>query len=211
MQIKWFGHGSYELKTGGKTIYINPYKGEPGDYKDLADVILVSRWDFSDCSLTLVRKIRQETTVIMTTRETREYTGGILAIPGKAWHFGDDVKITPVDAYTVNKPRPHPKGSGYGFLIESEGKTLYYADDTGFIPEMTKIKADIVILPVGGTFVMGAREAARAAEVIDPKIAIPSHYGSFIGSVDDAEWFKEILEAKNIKVIILEPLKEVTL
>ena len=76
---------------------------------------------------------------------------------------------------------------------------------------MTKVKADIVILPVGGTFVMDAREAAKAAEMIAPKLAIPSHYGSLIGSLDDAEWFRDLLEAKNIKVIILEPLKEVTL
>jgi len=32
-----------------------------------------------------------------------------------------------------------------------------------------------------------------------------------MGSLDDAEWFKELLEAKNIKVIILEPLKEVNI
>lgn len=207
MQIKWFGHGSFELKIENKTIYINPYKGEPEDYKDLADIILVSRWHFSDCSLALIRKIKQESTAVIAQREARSFTGGVLAEPNKTWDFGE-VRVTPIDAYTVNKPDPHPKGEGYGFLIETKDKSIYYADDTSFIPEMAKVKADIVILPVGGTFVMNPKEAARAAEVINPKLAIPSHYGSLMGSKDDAEWFKEILEAKNIKVIILEVGKD---
>ena len=210
MLIKWFGHSSFQLKAGKKNIYINPYKGEPEDYKDIADIILVSRWHFSDCRLALIKKIRNENTIILATNDTIAETSGTLIVPGQKWDF-EDVKVTPVDAYTIDLPQSHPKGSGYGFLIEAEGKKLYYADDTSFTPEMTKIKADIIILPVGGTFVMNARQAARAAEIISPKLAIPSHYGSLMGSLDDAEWFKELVEAKNIKVIILEPLKEVLL
>ncbi|MBW2986062.1 MBL fold metallo-hydrolase [Candidatus Woesearchaeota archaeon] len=203
MQIKWFGHGSFELKIENKTIYINPYKGEPEEYKDLADIILISRWHFSDCSLALVKRIKQENTAIIAEREARTFTGGVLAEPNKTWDFGE-VRITPIDSYTINTPDPRPKGTGYGFLIETKDTSIYYADDTSFIPEMTKVKADIVILPVGGTFVMNPKEAAKAAEVINPKLAIPSHYGSLMGSNDDAEWFKDLLEAKNIKVIILE-------
>lgn len=204
MIIKWFGHASFEIKTANKVIYIDPYKGESADYKDLADIILVSRWHFSNCRLEIVRKIRQENTVVLTTRETVSEIGGIIGQPNIAWNFQDNVRIIPVDSYTIDRPEAHPKGTGLGFIIESEGKRLYYAGDSSFTPEMAKVKADIVILPVGGTFVMDAREAARAAETIGPKLAIPSHYGSLFGSRDDANWFKELLEAKNIQVIILE-------
>ena len=52
---------------------------------------------------------------------------------------------------------------------------------------------------------MDAEEAAKAAEFIKPKIAIPCHYGSVVGTKDDALWFKELVEEKGIKCIILEP------
>jgi len=211
MQIKWFGHASFELKIGKKVIYIDPYKGESEDYKDKADLILVSRWHYSNCRLELIKKVRQENTIIIAPREVVSHTAGITAEAGKTWDLGGEIKVTPIDSYTIDRPQPQPKGSGFGYVIEAEGKTIYYAGDSSYTPEMTKVKADIVILPVGGTFVMDAREAAKAAEMIAPKLAIPSHYGSLIGSLDDAEWFRDLLEAKNIKVIILEPLKEVTL
>ncbi|MBW3004352.1 MBL fold metallo-hydrolase [Candidatus Woesearchaeota archaeon] len=208
MKIKWFGHASFELKIGNKIIYIDPYKGEPTEYKDKADLILVSRWHYSNCRLELIEKVRQENTVILAPREVISHTAGITAEAGKTWDIGEDIKVTPIDSYTIDRPQAHPKGTGFGYLIEAEKKTVYYAGDSSYIPEMNKVKADIVILPVGGTFVMDAREAAKAAEMINPKLAIPSHWGSLFGSIDDANWFKELLEAKNIKVLILEVGKE---
>lgn len=211
MLIKWFGHASFEIKTGNTVIYIDPYKGEPDEYKDAADIILVSRWHYSNCRLELIDKVRKDQTVVMGPPDVISETSGLTAESGKAWDLSEDVKVTPVDAYTINRPEPIPKGTGFGYLIEAEGKTLYYAGDSSFTPEMAKVKADIIILPVGGTFVMDPREAARAAETINPKLAIPSHWGSLFGSRDDANWFQELLDAKNIKVIILEPLKEIEL
>lgn len=208
MIIKWFGHASFEIKTANKVIYIDPYKGEPEDYKDLADIILVSRWHFSNCRVQLIKKIRHENTVTITTREAVSEIGGIVGQPNIAWNFQENLRIIPVDSYTFDRPEAHPKGTGLGFIIESEKKRVYYAGDSSFTPEMAKVKADIIILPVGGTFVMDAREAARAAETIGAKIAIPSHWGSLMGSRDDANWFKELLEAKNIQVVILEVGKD---
>ncbi|MBW3002663.1 MBL fold metallo-hydrolase [Candidatus Woesearchaeota archaeon] len=208
MKIKWFGHASFELKIGNKVLYIDPYKGEPSEYKDKADIILVSRWHYSNCRLELIKKVRQEDTVILAPRDVISQTAGITAEAGKAWDLSEEIRVTPVDAYTINRLQPIPKGTAFGYLIEAEKKTIYYAGNSSFTPEMAKVKADIIILPVGGTFVMDAREAAKAAEIINPKLAIPSHYGSLMGSIDDANWFKEILEAKNIKVLILEVGKE---
>lgn len=65
---------------------------------------------------------------------------------------------------------------------------------------MKQLKADIVILPVGGTYTMDAKEAARAVVAINPGLAIPIHYGSIVGSVKDAETFKNL---SNIPVEIL--------
>jgi L-ascorbate metabolism protein UlaG (beta-lactamase superfamily) len=67
---------------------------------------------------------------------------------------------------------------------------------------MQQIKADVVILPVGGTYTMTAAEAAEAVNTIQPEVAIPMHYGSIIGSMRDAETFKRLT---HVSVEILTP------
>jgi L-ascorbate metabolism protein UlaG (beta-lactamase superfamily) len=47
-----------------------------------------------------------------------------------------------------------------------------------------------VILPVGGTYTMTAKEAAEAVNLIRPEVAIPIHYGDIVGTLEDAIQFK---------------------
>ena len=106
------------------------------------------------------------------------------------------VIIKAVPAYNLNKEF-HPKGYGVGFVIELSGKCIYHAGDTDFIPEMKNLQnIDIALLPVGGTYTMNAEQAVEAAELIKPKIAIPMHYGSIVGSISDAETFKELYSGR---------------
>jgi len=74
--------------------------------------------------------------------------------------------------------------------------------DTDKIPEMKDFKnIDIALLPVSGIYVMTAEEAAEAALIINPKIAIPMHYSSIVGSEEDAKRFADLLKGK-IEVVI---------
>jgi hypothetical protein len=66
-----------------------------------------------------------------------------------------------------------------------------FRTQTDFMPEMKGLKPDVALLPVSGTYVMTAEEAAEAAAAIQPKVAIPMHVGKGIGSLSDAERFKE--------------------
>jgi L-ascorbate metabolism protein UlaG (beta-lactamase superfamily) len=85
-----------------------------------------------------------------------------------------------------------------------DGKTIYLAGDTDHIEEMAALPPiDIALLPVSGTYVMTAAEAAEAARVIKPKIAIPMHYGSIVGTADDAAQFAALLKGSAIEVVIL--------
>jgi L-ascorbate metabolism protein UlaG (beta-lactamase superfamily) len=68
---------------------------------------------------------------------------------------------------------------------------------------MEKINADIVILPVGGTYTMDINEAAKAVKLIKPKIAIPIHYGDIVGKAEDGQKFARLLP--EIRVEILTP------
>jgi L-ascorbate metabolism protein UlaG (beta-lactamase superfamily) len=107
-----------------------------------------------------------------------------------------DVLIETVPAYNLNKFRApglvfHPKQAGnVGFIVTVDERRIYHAGDSDLIPEMAGIVCDIALLPVSGTYVMTAAEAAEAAGLIRPKLAIPMHYGRSIGSVVDAKHFE---------------------
>ncbi|RLG02733.1 MAG: MBL fold metallo-hydrolase, partial [Thaumarchaeota archaeon] len=116
-------------------------------------------------------------------------------------------KIEAVPAYNVNKFRSpgvvyHPKEEGsVGYVIELDGVRIYHAGDTDFIPEMRNLEVDVALIPVSGTFVMTAEEAAEAVNTFKPKVAIPMHYGAIVGDKSDAERFKKLAE---VDVVILE-------
>jgi len=97
----------------------------------------------------------------------------------------------------------HHKGEGVGYLLTVNGKTIYHAGDTDFIPEMRGLgDVDVALLPIGGTFTMDIEEAIEAVVAIKPKIVIPMHYLKA-----NPQEFKKKLEAKsNIKVIDLPSL-----
>jgi len=87
----------------------------------------------------------------------------------------------------------HPKEDGkIGFILSVKGVRIYHAGDTDPIPEMKNFKTDIALLPVSGTYVMTPEEAGEAARMIKPKLAIPMHYGTIVGSENDAERFKQL-------------------
>ena len=54
-----------------------------------------------------------------------------------------------------------------------------------------KVKCDVAMIPIGGTYTMDAMQAAQLINEIKPDIAIPTHYGSVVGSTEDADTFKE--------------------
>jgi L-ascorbate metabolism protein UlaG (beta-lactamase superfamily) len=79
-----------------------------------------------------------------------------------------------------------------GFVVTLNGVRIYHAGDADAIPEMSDLKVDVALLPVSGTYVMTAEEAAEAVTRLKPKVAIPMHYGAIVGSEADAQRFKQL-------------------
>ena len=99
----------------------------------------------------------------------------------------------------------HPRGYGVGYLIKVEGKTIYHAGDTDFVPEMRKLgRIDVALLPTGDKYTMDNVEAAEATVAIDPEFVIPMHRWD-----TDPQKFKKIVEAKSkVKVVLLKDGEE---
>ncbi|MGD2127615.1 MAG: MBL fold metallo-hydrolase, partial [Desulfobacteraceae bacterium] len=166
-------------------------------------LILISHDHFDHCSPEDVAKIQHSGTVIITERDSAKKLSGDVRVlkPGESL-IVDDVKIEAKPSYNTDKDF-HPQKAGWlGFVVEVEGVRIYHAGDADFIPEMKDLEVDIALLPVSGTYVMTAEQAVKAALAINPKVAIPMHYGAIVGDKGNAENFKKALEGK-VEVLIL--------
>ena len=83
-----------------------------------------------------------------------------------------------------------------GYIITLENQKVYIAGDTDITPESKQVKCDVAFIPVGGTYTMNYEEAAELANIIKPKIAVPTHYGSIVGEIQDGEKFKNLLSSE---------------
>ena len=104
------------------------------------------------------------------------------------------IEIEGVPAYNTNKPN-HPKAKGWlGYVLEIGPHMVYVAGDTDRIPEGERVQCDIALVPIGGTYTMNAEEAAAFVNEMRPRAVIPTHYGSLVGSLDDARTFVKHLD-----------------
>jgi L-ascorbate metabolism protein UlaG (beta-lactamase superfamily) len=195
-QIHWLGHDSFRIEAEGIVIYIDPYRLPEGDLPK-ADLILVSHHHGDHCSPDDVARIQSPETAIVTIAEAAaKLKGEVNKVKPNETLQVKGIIVETVPAYNTNKFRSpghpfHPKESQHvGFVLTLEGLRLYHTGDSDYIPEMAGTHADIALLPVSGTYVMTAEEAAQAAADINPQIAIPMHVGADIGEPGMAETFK---------------------
>jgi L-ascorbate metabolism protein UlaG (beta-lactamase superfamily) len=194
-RLYWLGHDSFRL-AGPPVIYFDPVdlKGQLPP----ADLVLITHEHHDHCSPEDVAKIRGPQTVVLAGGSAAERVTGARAVkPGERLTVAG-VEVETVPAYNVNKFRApgvpfHPREAGHvGYVVTVGGVRLYFAGDTDQIPEMADIDCDVALLPVSGTYTMTAEEAAEAARVLQPQIAVPMHYGSRIGGKDDGQRFARL-------------------
>lgn len=187
-KIFWLGHSSVKIKSG-KIVYIDPWKLKD---QEKADIILVSHSHYDHFSPEDIRKLQKDSTIVVCPPDCRGISGNVRHVkPGDRLEI-DGVEVEVVPSYNTNKEFHPRKNNWAGFILTVEGKRIYYCGDSDFIPEMKNIKADIVIIPVGGTYTMTAEEAANAVNAIQPELAIPIHFDDIVGSIADAKKFEKL-------------------
>ncbi len=192
--IERINHDCFMIK-GSKVIYVDPFQ-VPSDAPK-ADLVLITHEHYDHCSPSDVKKIADQNLIILTVADCQSKLSGLevknitLVEPGnKLELLGLRIEVVP--AYNTNKPFHQKENRWVGFVIEMDGKRIYHAGDTDTIPEMSQLKnIDVALLPVSGVYVMNAQEAAEACRKINPRLAIPMHYGAIVGAQSDADSFKQ--------------------
>lgn len=190
-------HSSIRINKG-KIIYIDPFRIDK-NYND-ADIIFITHDHYDHYSEDDIDKVKKADTVIIVPEEllTKVLRKGfrqeyIITVEPNKKYMAEGIEFTTVPAYNTNK-QFHPKENEWvGYIIEIKGIKYYIAGDTDITEENKKVKCDVALVPVGGTYTMDFKEAAYLINEIKPKIAVPIHYGSIVGKTQDATDFIKLL------------------
>ena len=185
--------------AGEKVLRFDPFRIPDAPHD--ADVIFITHAHYDHFSADDIAKTASPDTVFVFPASMQAEIDG-LGIPAERqvpMTAGEEktvcgVPVTAVPAYNRLKPF-HPKGKGWlGYLVTAENTKIYVAGDTDATQEAKKVRCDIAILPIGGTYTMDAPAAAALADCIRPACVIPTHYGTVVGKAEDFRTFSEKLK-----------------
>ena len=190
-------HSSIKINEG-KVIYFDPFKINK-QYND-ADIIFITHDHYDHYSEEDIDKvIKPDTTIVipegMQVKLLKKgvKNSNIITVEPEKTYVVEGLKFETIPAYNVNKAF-HPKDNGWvGYILEIDGIRYYIAGDTDITEENKRVKCDIAFVPVGGTYTMDFKEAAELVNEIKPKVAVPIHYGSIVGTSEDAINFQKLL------------------
>lgn len=192
-----------------KMIYIDPYHIEK-NYND-ADMIFITHDHYDHYSAEDIDKVRKNNTIFIVPENLLNKLikkgindENIITLdPGDTENI-DGIKVEAIHSYNIDKPF-HPKENNWlGYVIEIDGVRYYIAGDTDITEENKNIKCDVAFVPVGGTYTMNFSEAAQLINIIKPKIAVPIHYGSVVGTKQDATDFIKLLYPTTKGIILMK-------
>ncbi|RPJ83843.1 MAG: MBL fold metallo-hydrolase [Acidobacteria bacterium] len=190
--IHWLGHATFRIEDGRSQIYVDPWKLPDGSPK--ADVILITHGHYDHYSEDDIARVEKPETVFAAPSDlvakltkkkgTRAVTA---ARAGESFKAGT-LEVEAKPAYNMNKEFHQKKEGWVGYVLTlSNGQRIYHTGDTDAIPEMDNVKADVALMPCGGTYTMTHAEVAAAANRFKPAVLIPMHWGDIVGSREDAE------------------------
>ncbi len=235
VNISFLGHASFRFTTASnEVIYFDPWLDDNPSCAvsiadiDRADVVCVSHGhvDHLGDAIALVKKTGA---TLIASPEIAGYasTHGIGydtdSIP---LNIGGSVGLGSVtytmvradhstglhgDAYKDGTIYAEPDGSVCGFVLTvQDGPVIYDTADTGVFGDMALISQmyapDLVIMPVGGKYTMGVKEASVAAGLMRPEAVIPCHYDTFPNQAADLKDLKDRIDLLTPRTRLL-PMK----
>lgn len=219
MQLTFHGHSNVQIKSGGKTIFIDPFISGNA-LTDLKvdevnpDVIILTHghWDHLGDTIEIAKT---NGTLVIASVELATYlswkglrTHGMNIGGSYQFDFGR-VKLTQAfhsSGFVTEQKEIIYLGMPAGVLFMNEGKTIYHAGDTALFSDMKLIgerhPIDIAFLPIGDNFTMGPEDAAYAARLLKAKIVVPIHYNTFPPIKQNPNRFIQLLDQGQGKILL---------
>ena len=219
--LTWLGHGAFRLDTAsGKRVYVDPYLENPKcpdteKTPERVDLILLTHGHDDHVGAT-VQLHKQFGAPVVATVELRAWldSQGVPFEPAHAPNKGgtvevDGVRVTLTNAFHSSSSEDGTyTGEPCGLVVsDAEGAKIYFAGDTCVFGDMQLIgriyDPDLAVLPIGGHFTLGPREAAVALELLGVQRCFPCHYGTFPILTGTPEELREL--APEVEIHALEP------
>jgi L-ascorbate metabolism protein UlaG (beta-lactamase superfamily) len=216
VRITWYGHAAFQIEIAGRVVLIDPWFNDnpvsPLKASEVteADVVFVTHnhGDHLGDAFDICKRTKS-TFVATFELGTHAQENGVKDVVGL--NIGGSVDIKGVRLSVVQAFHTASIGAPTGVIIEGEGKAIYHAGDTALFGDMRLLgelhSFDVAMIPVGGYYTMGAREAAEAVKMLKPRAVIPMHYKTFpVLAQSPNEFIKRVKEkTPEVKVVVLNP------
>lgn len=192
-EIQVLAHSCVRIE-GARIVYFDPYllAHAPHD----ADIVCLTHDHYDHFSPEDLKKVIKPSTQLIVPFSMMESEGmdefahlnTQYVLPNQTLMF-EDLMLEAVPAYNIGKAF-HPQKNGWvGYVLTMNDKRYYVAGDTDATPEAACVQCDVALVPVGGTYTFTADEAAAFINELAPQAAIPTHYGSVVGTPGDGAAF----------------------
>ena len=198
-RITWLGHATVLVQTaGGTNILIDPFIAQNPKYPKAFTLPLKIQYillthGHGDHISDAVPVAQKHGSTLVAVYELASYVGGKGVASTIGMNLGgtvqlDDVAATMVEAKhsaaATDEDGTHEVGVATGFVLSvADGPVLYHAGDTAVFGDMQLIRElyqpKVAMLPIGGHYTMGPREAAMAVKFLAPQVVLPLHFGTF--------------------------------
>ncbi|MDO5003712.1 MAG: MBL fold metallo-hydrolase [bacterium] len=203
-EIKINAQSSIRLTDQETVIYLDPYLIDE-EVND-ADYIFITHDHYDHLSIEDINKVIKESTIIIISescsKSLEEFNNQIVKVKPNNKYLVGNLNFQTVASYNTNKLYHPEKNEWVGYLIDFNNKRYFITGDTDINKENKQIKCDVLLLPVGGVYTMDYNEAATLTNLIKPKLAIPTHYQTVVGTKIDAINYTNLLD-KDIESKIL--------
>ena len=181
-------------------IFIDPFKITE---RKMAKYIFITHPHYDHFSPEDIKKVMTKETIFicplsMKSDFEKHFNNNVLFVEPNKKYIIEKLDFETIPAYNTDKNFHKREYNWVGYIFNIDGERIVVTGDTDVTNELKNIKADIILLPIGGYYTETLEEAAKLINEIKPKLVIPTHYGEIVGDKSMGKKFQKLIR-KDVK------------